>query len=349
MASAVDYPTLAADVAKATLANGSAPSLADLAETWGLAGPAGALKRIKQLVRQGYVAALKRQDEELTRYHPTPRAFGALAARGDLPKGARSLIPIVAVYNEAGGMGKSTLARALAEGMANAGFKVLAIDADPQGTLTSWLLGGEEPALEETLFYLYKHRSLPEPRQVNENLHLIPAMPEMHQVNELIGQVPGTTMYLARALKKDGVLERYDLVVFDTKGARDALVESALMAANLALVPFQPSPKGVVGGLAAVQAMLGYGEFHDLDDFALGAVPNMLDTRVKADRRGLEHIRGMLAEWGVPLFSPIPYRPAAFRGAEMKDSLGADNQPLWYTMGEVVAEILRRRTVRGAA
>lgn len=349
MASTVDYPSLAADVAKATLTNGGAPSLTDLAEAWGLSGPAGALKRVKQLVRHGYMAASKRQGEELTRYHPTPRAFGALAQRGDLPKGSRPIPPVVVIYNEAGGMGKSTLARALAEGMAKAGFRVLAVDADPQSTLTSWLLGGEESALEETLFHLYKHRRLPEPRQVSEHLYLIPAVPEMHQVNELIGQVPGTTMYLARALKKDGLLERYDLVVFDTKGTRDALVESALMSANLALVPFQPSPKGVMGGLAAVEAMMGYGEFHDLDDFVLGAVPNMLDTRVKADRKGLDYMQGLLEEWGVPIFSPIPYRPAAFRGAEMRDSLGADNQPLWYTMGEVVAEILRRRTVRGAA
>lgn len=349
MAKPLDYSTVAADMAKATLTQGSLPSLEGLAEFWGLSGPAGALKRVKQLVRHGYITALKRQGEELTRYRPTPRAFGALAQKEGLPKAARSLTPVVALYNKTEGVGKSTLARALAEGMADAGFKVLAIDADPQSTLTNWLLDGEGSALEETLFHLYKRRSLPEPRQVGENLHLIPAVPEMHQVNELIGQVPGTTMYLARALKKEGVLERYDLVVFDTKGARDALVESALMAANLALVPFQPSPKGVMGGLAAVQAMLGYGEFHDLDDFVLGAVPNMLDARVKADRKGLDYMQGLLEEWGVPLFSPIPYRPAAFRGAEMRPSLGADNAPLWYTMGEVVAEILRRRTVRGAA
>jgi chromosome partitioning protein len=50
---------------------------------------------------------------------------------------------IVAISNQKGGVGKTTLAVHLAIDSARRGRRVILLDADPQGNATSWLLGGD--------------------------------------------------------------------------------------------------------------------------------------------------------------------------------------------------------------
>lgn len=111
---------------------------------------------------------------------------------------------VIAVVNQKGGAGKSTLAMLLAGALGDAGLRVLVADADPQNTALRWATAGEG----------------------------FPA-----DVEDLSGEEGK----LHKRLKKRQ--EDYDYIVIDSPPAASAPVTaSALRLANLALVPVIPSP-----------------------------------------------------------------------------------------------------------
>ena len=95
-------------------------------------------------------------------------------------------------FNHAGGVAKTSSVRDIGFSLAEQGFKVLLIDADPQANLSEWL-GLLEPApLEQTIFNAVisngRDRAelrLPEPLRVH-NLDLIPSQLDLARIDLLL-------------------------------------------------------------------------------------------------------------------------------------------------------------------
>jgi len=110
-------------------------------------------------------------------------------------------VPIIAVVNQKGGAGKTTLALNLAGALAESGSRVLLIDADPQQTAQDWAAVRDKPPPFQVLGLSKPvlHRDLP------------------------------------------GIAADYDHVVIDGAPRNYEVARSAIAAADLVLIPVQPS------------------------------------------------------------------------------------------------------------
>ena len=176
---------------------------------------------------------------------------------------------VISVVNFKGGSGKTTTAAHLAQHLALRGHRVLAIDLDPQASLTA--LHGiqpeldEVPSLYETLRYDEERKSITEViRKTNiPNLDIIPASLDLQEYEydtpvALTSKDPqaGRAFFtrISEALKD--VDDRYDIVVIDCPPQLGYLTLTALTASSSVLITVHPQMLDVMS-MSQFLLMLG--------------------------------------------------------------------------------------------
>ena len=202
----------------------------------------------------------------------------------------------VALVNQKGGVGKTTVTLGLASAAAHQGLRVLVIDLDPQGS-SSWVLGVEPGDAPYTTADVLNGVPLD---------HAVctsgwgPLVSVVAASRELQAHEQGPAKRLRKALKKSTVAAAVDVVLLDCSPSLGTLTRSALMAADHALVVVEPSVLGL-RGLGAVADLIDDVWAQDHPDLDLaGVIANRVPAvSGEAERRleELTQIVGRNAVW----------------------------------------------------
>ncbi len=146
----------------------------------------------------------------------------------------------IAIFNQKGGVGKTTTNINLAACLAIKGKKVLVLDIDPQGNTTSGL-GISKRGLENTMYEVlivdgYNPENAIRSTAV-KGLDIIPASVELAGAEVEMVQLEGREKRLKKALDK--IRDLYDYIFIDCPPSLGLLTINSLTAVDSVLIPIQ--------------------------------------------------------------------------------------------------------------
>ncbi len=197
----------------------------------------------------------------------------------------------VAIVNQKGGVGKTTVTLGLASAAAARGDRVLVVDCDPQANAT-WALGVDPEAVTDgTESVIRKNRAGMAGKSIVEstwgsNVHVLPASSALAAREGDIGK-KNQAVRLRTALQ--GATYAYDIVLIDCSPAVGALTINALTAADLALIVVEPaalSVRGITGVSDLIDSVWAdYNPSLDLAGVIMNRVPpNSMEATYQEDQ-----------------------------------------------------------------
>lgn len=220
----------------------------------------------------------------------------------------------IALCNQKGGVGKSTTTFHLARAAVLAGRRVLVVDNDPQGNLTSVAaveeVGEEQAGLADVL-------SARAPEVVTdvivagvwEGMDLVPTSGATlgYVRDELVIAGPGREVRLREALA--AVADDYDLIVIDCAPSLDQLTINGLSAADAAVVVTHSKLFSANGLAQLLETIDNVRQYYNPALGVAGVIVNQHEERTLSGQGWLEQLRTAAGERGLHVLEPpIPKR-----------------------------------------
>jgi chromosome partitioning protein len=211
---------------------------------------------------------------------------------------------VIAVANQKGGVGKTTTTANLGAALALRGRRVLLVDLDPQGNLTSAF--GLEKDVQRTVADSLLDRRVPLPvvsvpngaagNQTAHRLSVVPASVGLASAEAQLMNKLGRELRLRDQLMT--VDEQYDYVMIDTPPSLGVLTINALVAATKVIIPTEArffSLQGLQMLEESIEEILYLNPRLEV----LGILLSKMDRRLKEERQVAEYLR---QRWGVRVF-----------------------------------------------
>lgn len=145
----------------------------------------------------------------------------------------------IAIFNQKGGVGKTTTVINLAAALGKLGKEVLILDIDPQGNSTSGL-GIDKSNLEYTIYEIMINNEDIQKSIIKtpfENLSIIPSSVELAGAEIELTSRKKRELILKNSIEQ--IQEQYDYIFIDCPPSLGLLTINALVASNSVLIPIQ--------------------------------------------------------------------------------------------------------------
>ncbi|OFA00039.1 ParA family protein [Duganella phyllosphaerae] len=209
------------------------------------------------------------------------------------------------IFNQKGGVGKSTIAVNLAAIAASQGKRTLLIDIDPQCNSSRYVLGAAAHDATPTLKDYFEqvlsfsqfaqpagHYAHPTPF---DNLSIIVAHPELGDLQSKLES--RNKIYKLRDLLRE-LGKEYDQIFIDTPPAYNFFSQAALIGADSCLIPFDCDDFSRQALYTLINNIKEIKADHNADLAIEGIVVNQFQPRASLPRRMVEQ----LTEEGLPVF-----------------------------------------------
>ena len=146
----------------------------------------------------------------------------------------------ICIFNQKGGVGKTTTNINLCSYLANIGYKILAIDMDPQGNSTSGL-GFNKKIIEKSMYDVIttdtKLSEIIKECELINNLYVAPATMNLVGAEIEVINIKNREKILKEKIKE--IKEKFDFIFIDCPPSLGILTINALTASESVLIPIQ--------------------------------------------------------------------------------------------------------------
>lgn len=222
------------------------------------------------------------------------------------------------IANQKGGVGKTTTTITLAGLLSQRGKRVLMVDTDPHGSLTTYL-GYDSDDLPCSLFELFQlptiNKTTVMPFVLKSDipgLDIIPAHMSLATLDRVMGNRNGMGLVLKRALK--ALEDEYDYVLIDCPPILGVMMVNALAASTRILIPVQTEFLAMKG-LERMMRTLNIMQRNKPSLFDVTIIPTMYDKRTNASLQTLMELKSTYSDQVWASAVPIDTK---FRDASLK-------------------------------
>ena len=205
------------------------------------------------------------------------------------------------ISNQRGGVSKTTTTTTLAREFADQGMRVLVIDTDPQGSVSSVL--NLRPNYGLYNFVIERLRFDDCIVKVTEKLHVLCSNRETTKVETiLMGNVAREHAFsqLFSLVEKD-----YDVVLIDVSPSITLLQTCAMVYAERVLIPIAMDTLSFQGAMASIEASKSLNQLLRSNIRTVGLLPVMVDRRLAMTSAILDGLEGLSKGLDIPLLHSI--------------------------------------------